>query len=407
MVVRITTGKSIKGVLHYNENKVGQGQAKLLFASGFLENNPSFQFKINRFHELSQLNRRTKTNAVHISLNFSPDDQLDRDMMEQIANEYMERIGFGNQPFLVYQHFDAGHPHLHVVTGNIDHKGKRIETHNIGRTLSETARKAIEKEYGLVVAEEQKQRKRFLLQPLEKIDYGDKETKASVNKVVDEVTSNFLFISLAQMNAVLRLFHVTAYRGEPESRMYEKKGLVFFVSDANGKRLGVPIKSSSLYGKPTLPHLEKIFARNREKIKSFKDPMKDLVSRTLDKSGSLKEFKNCLGTEGVELVIRENEQGVVYGLTYIDMINRCVFNGSQLGKTFSANAVQEYLKTKSNRISRLEKMEVPLAVNGVAKHQDQEIGDLLELLFAENTNDPIPFALRQKKKRRKLKQKMR
>ena len=39
----------------------------------------------------------------------------------------MQGIGFGNQPYLVYQHHDAGHPHIHMVTANIQADGQRIK----------------------------------------------------------------------------------------------------------------------------------------------------------------------------------------------------------------------------------------------------------------------------------------
>ncbi len=56
----------------------------------------------------------------------------------------MSKIGFGDQPYLVYQHFDARHPHIHIVTTNIKSDGSRIKTHNIGRNQSERARREIE-----------------------------------------------------------------------------------------------------------------------------------------------------------------------------------------------------------------------------------------------------------------------
>ena len=56
----------------------------------------------------------------------------------------MEKIGFGEQPYLTYQHFDAGHPHIHIVSVKVRADGSRIDTQNIGRNQSEKARKEIE-----------------------------------------------------------------------------------------------------------------------------------------------------------------------------------------------------------------------------------------------------------------------
>src|SRR5690606_27013695 len=102
-------------------------------------------------------NRRATTKAVHISLNFHPDEKLTEETLKELAHEYMERMGFGAQPYLVYQHFDAGHPHLHIVTTNIRNDGSRIALYRIGKYESESARKAIENKYGLIKAKGRKQ----------------------------------------------------------------------------------------------------------------------------------------------------------------------------------------------------------------------------------------------------------
>lgn len=137
MVARITTGTSIGGVLEYNEKKLEQSVASLLNAGGFprAAENLSLKSKLAVFHDLTSQNIRTKTNTMHVTLNFSPQDQLNKDKLTQIARDYMEGIGFGAQPFLVYQHFDAAHPHIHIATVTIADGGLRIPTHNIGCIL--------------------------------------------------------------------------------------------------------------------------------------------------------------------------------------------------------------------------------------------------------------------------------
>ncbi|GGF44557.1 relaxase/mobilization nuclease domain-containing protein [Echinicola rosea] len=401
MVVRITTGKSIRGVLRYNENKVENGQATLLMASGFLQLDPDHKEKLQRLDKLIKMNKRTKTNALHISLNFSPDDKLDADTMKRIATEYMDRIGFGGQPYLVYLHHDAGHPHLHVATCNIDAKGRRLETHNLGRLLSEPARKQIEKDYGLVVAEEQGHRKRFLLQPLEPVEYGKKETKAAVTKAVQEVLYNYRFTSLGQMNAILGHFNVTAYQGEPGSRMHEKKGLVYSIVDRQGNRVGVPIKASELYERPTLSRLEKAFERNAKRTLEFRAPLKETVSKALWPSGCMEQFRKKLSKEGVGLVIRQNGEGRVYGLTYIDFVNRCVFNGSQLGKGLSAKGVQERFAALSRPCALEGPKETSIETSLLNFIPSLSRTEILDLLFQGAAYEPVPYPLKRKRKKRR------
>src|SRR6478752_8955562 len=151
MVARITSPHSIQRALNYNEQKVKNGQAELLHAANYLKDTEQLNFydKLQRFKDLIILNERAKTNTLHISLNFHNSDMLSKEKITEIAVEYMDKIGFGEQPFLIYQHFDAGHPHLHIVTTNIQANGKRIDTFNIGRNQSEKARKEIEQKFRL------------------------------------------------------------------------------------------------------------------------------------------------------------------------------------------------------------------------------------------------------------------
>src|SRR3569833_2977430 len=154
MVAKIKSGKSLIGALTYNENKVKAGKAKMISTNGYTKSDDklSFQDKLFRLTDLAARNLRTKTNTVHLSLNFDVNERIETDKLTDIACNYMKRIGFEFQPYLIYKHFDAGHTHVHIVTTNIQADGKRISLNNIGLLKSEPARIAIEVEYGLVKA---------------------------------------------------------------------------------------------------------------------------------------------------------------------------------------------------------------------------------------------------------------
>jgi len=127
MVAKIITGKTMRGALSYNENKISEGKAIGILASNFGKefSELSLHEKLNRFQNLNRWNRKTKTNTVHISLNFAPGEKLSTDQLSKIASFYMSQIGFGNQPFLVYEHHDAAHPHVHILSTNIRSDGRR------------------------------------------------------------------------------------------------------------------------------------------------------------------------------------------------------------------------------------------------------------------------------------------
>lgn len=351
MVAKITTGKSIAGALRYNEHKVEKGTAEVLAASGFPSPEMSVPDKCRVFEKRTTLNQRTKTNCVHVSLNFSPDESPDNGLLFNIAKEYLDRIGFEGQPFLLYKHTDAGHPHCHLVTTNIKPDGTAIPLHNIGRDKIEPARKEIEKLFGLLPAErDRKQEEAEKLQPVaEKVLYGKSETKAAISNTVRAVVRDYKFTSLAELNAVLRGFNVEAYRGEPGTKMFEKKGLTYHVLDRKGNRTGVPIKSSSIYTKPTLPNLEKVFEAGKIKRASYKQDLVSVIDKALQTE--IKDrfaFRFLLKKEGIDVLFRENRD-MVYGITFVDHHTKCVFNGSDLGKGYTAGRLLQRIAESGTR----------------------------------------------------------
>ena len=71
MVARINTSKSISKALNYNEQKVVNGKAECILASGFIHDLDELNFydKLHHFERLISLNEKTTTNTLHVSLN--------------------------------------------------------------------------------------------------------------------------------------------------------------------------------------------------------------------------------------------------------------------------------------------------------------------------------------------------
>ena len=409
------TGTSIRGLINYNESKVTEGIAELILANRFgLEiEQLELRHKVARFEHLTKLNSAIKTNAVHIMLNFDTSDKIDTDKFQSIATDYMEKIGFGEQPFLVYQHFDANHPHIHIVTTNVKSDATRMDLHNIGKTLSEKARKAIEHEYKLVKAEGRGKEQHIVPVRIKGANYGKKPTKRSIYNVVTSVLRSYKFTSLAEYNAVLRDFNVIADRGAENSLMFEKRGLVYSVLDTNGKRIGIPFKASSFSGKPTLNKVEQKFAFNAKKRKINAEPLRDIIARIVEGPGKLDKNSliYALGKQGVSLHFRKNADGRVYGVTYVDHNTRSVFNGSDLGKNYSAKAILERLTPTS-----IEPGKIATSTKGVITTEkrdlrSKDIGrktdqDLLHFLMEKPAYDPaVPPTISRKKKKKKVRSK--
>ena len=158
MVAVIHQGSSLREAVNYNERKVERQVATLLDAGHYPKDPADLSFKqrLARLENRAKLNSRVKVNHFHVSLNFAPGEQIPKDQLKQIAALYLEKIGFANQPYLLYEHHDSGHPHLHAVSTTIKADGSSINLHNIGKNQSAKARREIENQFGLVKADGRK-----------------------------------------------------------------------------------------------------------------------------------------------------------------------------------------------------------------------------------------------------------
>jgi hypothetical protein len=412
MVAKITTPNSIQKALNYNEKKVQKGVAECLHAGNFLKVAKELNFyeKLAHFKRYTLLNTRAKTNTLHISLNFDPSEKIGSAKLVQIASTYMVKIGFGAQPYLIYEHRDAGHPHLHIVTTSVQENGHRMVTQNIGRNQSQKARKEIEEAFGLVKASGKKTTERIEI-ATQKIQYGQNDMKRSITNVLHTVLSRYQVTSLPELNAVLRLYNLTADRGEKESRIYRNGGLMYRVLDNAGNKVGVPIKASSISFRPTLSYLERQFKKGEEERAPHKQKIKTAIDFILHQQPcNLDQLAARLKEEKITFVLRQNADGFVYGVTYIDHLTGAVFNGSDLGKSYSAGALQtrihqahttqkkqDLLLNKSITADtfELQEKDTPLVETKVI------LQALSNLLKNERDDSKIPYEFKKKKKKRR------
>jgi hypothetical protein len=407
MVAKVNSGKNILGLLNYNENKVKERVAKCIMENHFGCNvdRLSFTDKFKTFQGFIQRNSRTTTKAVHISLNFDPSERLQEDILKEIATKYMEKIGFGNQPYLVYQHFDAAHPHIHIVTTNIQKDGKRIKLFRIGKYESEKARKSLESEYNLVRAQGRKsqQAENVDALQLQRGVYGKVETKRTIVNAVRYVTKKYRYTSIPELNAVLRQYNIMADLGKEGSQMNLKKGLLYRLLDNDGKKIGVAIKASSIYGKPTLPYLEKQFKLNETLRREHKGRLIECIDNIFGNKQSISKtsFVQALSRDGIFVLFRQNEEGRIYGVTFVDNKTKVVFNGSDLGKTYGA-------KTITDRLTGLSKPDSvaiqPPLVNAQERpeEKDSAIEDAIkDLITAKQFDYSSPDAAMKRRKRKK------
>ncbi len=346
MVAIITPSSGLSDIFNYNENKVKAGDAECIMAVGYPKDLGRLgdTEKLKRLQNQAALNLRTENNAIHVTLNFHSSDKLDDEKLKAIAETYMKKIGFGDQPYLVYKHTDAGHPHIHIVTTNIKPDRKGINTFRIGERLSSPAREQIEKDFGLIQAKGRGEGE-WKMPPVnpQVVQYGKAETKKAVTNVVNFVTRKYKFTSIEELNIILKSYNVLADRGQKDSKMYQNGGLVFRVLGEEGDKIGVPIKASTISTKPILKELAKRFELNKKIREPFKEDIKRIIDWTiLQNPGiSISRLEEILIKDQIQMVINKNEKGFVYGITYVDHGNKAVFKGSDLGKEYSSAGIRQ------------------------------------------------------------------
>ena len=398
MVAKIKSGKSLTGALNYNENKVKQGKAELIQAKGYPKELTGLNFydKLLRLTDLAEGNQRVQTNAVHISLNFPNEELLPDETLRNIVQDYMQGIGFEMQPWLVYRHNDAGHPHIHIVTTNIKRDGCRISLHYLGQNQSEKARKEIEVKYNLMKAEDQPGQKPNLKADATVAAYGKAETKLAITNIVNQVVRTYKFTSIPELNTVLRCYNIQADRGSKDSRMFAREGLIYWILDARGNKIGVPIKASCIYGKPTLKTLEEKFRLNEQLRKPYKAGLIKTIDEVLSKPQTKRGFQKALREKGIRVILRQNDQGRIYGVTFVDQKHKAVFNGSDLGKAYSANLLSATFLAEPQK-----KPYQPNTADGVVPETENS-NELFDILFAPEREDLAALNKFKKKKRKGL-----
>lgn len=418
MVAVIKTGHSLQRILNYNENKVKEGVAECISTSNYPIDAAklSFDQKLKRLLKQASLNENVTRNSVHVSLNFGPNERLSGEQLKDISDTYMQKIGFGDQPYLVYRHLDAGHPHIHIVSVKVRADGSRIDTQNIGRNQSEKARKEIEITYGLVKAEDMKKKQYELKSAYtQKVQYGRSDSRRAIANVLDAVLNTYKYTSLPELNAVLKQYNVMADRGSEGSRTYRHQGLLYRILDEQGNPVGVPIKASSFHNKPTLKYLEERFSLNEVARQPHKSRVKNTIDLAFLKQSkpSLQTLIKAIEKEGINTVVRQNADGIIYGITYVDHRTKCVFNGSAIGKPYSAKGIlercgetgeqptqkQEFVKQTSSKTFFPEEQAI-----SPAAQQNKGDSELLEtLLQPEHTSGYVPHQLTKKEGRKRRK----
>jgi hypothetical protein len=334
-------------------------------------------------------------------------DVLTSEQLSDIAQEWMQKMGYGDQPFIVYLHEDIERRHIHIVSLRVDENGKKIDDRFEHRRSMDACRE-LEPKYGLVPADQKKRQEGV---PLKPVSYEDGDVKHQIANVIRPIAQLWHFQSLKEYKALLTLYNtgMEEVRGEINGKPYQ--GLVYFALDSRGEKVGNPFKSS-LFGKSVgVEGLKKRIEKSAEIIKNkgLKERSKKVISIAMQTCKNRENFEKILENRAFPCCSASMTKDVFTAQPLLTMNKR--FNGSRLGKEFSANVFNDLFNGKNsvhdlpdNGINPKPELESGQSLN--RENHSSDIGGIFDIFTPKtgsyNADDMAEEAFtRRMKKRRK------
>ena len=371
MIAKIGKSANLYGALAYNNLKVKHEKGKILLVNKMIET-VNGQYSVNQlvrsFEPYLIANRNTEKHTMHISLNPDPKDNVTDDKFRQLAVEYMKAMGYSEQPFVVFKHTDIDRTHIHIVSVCIDEKGRKISD-KFEKMRSMNVCRELERKHDLIPAtNKERNQKDKILRP---VNYRVGDVKSQVASVIRHLPNYYQFQTLGEYNALLSLFNITTEKVEGELHGKAQQGLLYIPLNEKGERAGHPFKAS-LFGKNAgLPALELHFAKCKEAQKKAptKQTLQAAVTTALKSTNNERTFKKQLREQGINMVVRRNDAGRIYGITFIDHNSKSVWNGSRLSKELSANTFNNYW----NNSIKPDIKEPVIITSKISKQNDEDL----------------------------------
>src|SRR5690554_5340393 len=362
MIAKIGKGSNMYGAILYNQQKVDRENGAVLLLNK-IPNTMNGRYSVAYFNKCFEpylsANIKTEKTVRHISLNPDPKDNVSDEQFTEMAQEYMERMGYGNQPYIVFKHTDIDRMHIHIVSTCVGIDGKKIPD-DYDHPRSMAICRDLETKYNLNKATEQEQKQANKV--FKPVDYHKDDIKSQIASVVRHLPKYYSFPTMGSYNALLSLFNITAEEVKGERNGQTVNGLVYVALDENGNKASNPFKAS-LFGKEArIAQLQKHFEQSKEKMKAnpARSVLKNTVELAIHTTNNETDFRKQLTEQGINTVIRRNDNGRIYGITFIDHESRSIWNGSALDRNLSANIFNDWwnngnkpeLKTQDNPISK-------------------------------------------------------
>ena len=245
MIAKISSTENLGGALGYNFKKVEKGEASILLAAELYQNKEGRYTMEDVLADMEALipeKCRTKKMVFHCSLNPHPDDKFSDEQLVQVAREYMEALGYGNQPYIVFKHSDIAREHIHIVSLRVDGEGKKIND-RFEKRKSKQITDTLERKYNLIPSSKVSEK---AVTETPKVDTIKGNIKEQVANVVRMVLKHYKFCSLGELNAILSKYNLAVEEVKTEFRGKKYDGLVYVPTDDKRNKVSTPIHASDI-----------------------------------------------------------------------------------------------------------------------------------------------------------------
>lgn len=418
MIAKISATENLGGALGYNFKKVEKEEASILFAQNLYQNKEGTYTMAEVFVDMQALipkKCRTKKMVFHCSLNPHPDEKLSNETLTQIAKEYMEALGYGKQPYIVFKHSDIAREHIHIVSLRVDGVGKKIND-RFEKRRSKQITDALERKFGLIPSSKVTEK---AVAETPKVDTTKGNVKEQVASVVRTILKHYRFCSLGELNAILSKYNLAVEEVKTEFRGKKYDGLVYVPTDDKGNKISTPIHASDIGRGVGYTAVQNRMQKSKQAIKPLISIIRYRVLQTMRTSPNMeKELRQRLEEQGLRVVIRKNDNGRIYGITFIDDERGAAFNGSRLGKGYAANVFNAYFSNPAHNpfldetlygspSERLEQTTTNESLHLNTEECDNLVDELIESMadgsFLSTGNDDWKEAAWQRKLRRQSK----
>ncbi|MFC2659229.1 MAG: relaxase/mobilization nuclease domain-containing protein, partial [Segatella sp.] len=330
-----------------------------------------------------------------------------------------EALGYGKQPYIVFKHNDIAREHIHIVSLRVDSRGQKIND-KFEKRRSKKITDALERKFDLIPSSKVTDK---AMKETPKIDTTQRNIKEQVANVTRMVLKHYRFCSLGELNAILSAYNLAVEEVKTEFRGKKYDGLVYVPTDDKGNKAGTPIHASDIGRGVGYTAVQNRMQKSKQNVKPLIPTVRNKVLQTMRTSPNAeKELRQRLEEQGLRVVIRKNESGRIYGITFIDDKAGIALNGSRLGKGYAANVFNGYFSNPAhnpfldetlygNPSVRLEQSATVQPLQSNAEEGGNLIDELIEDIvgetFGTTGNDDWKEAVWQRKLRRQSKVKLR